>query len=310
MSAIDETVTSTRHPGAAVPSGRRPGRRKVWSAERGGWAGLLLAGPMIVFVAILLVYPLARLVDISLGPPDGLGNIGEFFESDANLRVLRITFVDSAIVTAISVTVGGVIAWTLVTTRRATTRALIWAALILPFLMGTVNKLFALGVILQAKGIVNETLIALGIIDEPLKLLYNQFAVVLGMTYQMLPFAVLPLYASFRLINPELVLAAESLGASRIRAICNTVIPLAMPSVMASATIVFMVSVGFLLTPVLLGGATAPFLASFISSSLFDYYDVPGATVTALILLAASMIVIAVSYLLLGRERLARAVAQ
>jgi ABC-type spermidine/putrescine transport system permease subunit I len=301
MSAVRTKLTAIQ-----VPRRSRP---RAWTAERSATTGMLLAAPLILFIAVLLVYPLVRLVTIATGPPDGVGNVAEFFEGRANLRVLRITFVDSAIVTVISVTIGAVIAWSMHTTRRTSTRWLLWAAMILPFLMGAVNKLYALGVMLQTRGIVNSVLVDLGTASEPLEMLYTQFAVVFGMTYQMLPFAVLPLYASFRTINPELVLAAESLGASRLRALASTVVPLALPSVLASATIVFMISVGFVLTPVLLGGATAPFMASFISSALFDFYNLATASVTSLVLLVATLLVVLVAFVLLGRERLARAVA-
>lgn len=289
--------------------GLRRERRRTWTGERSATTGALLAAPLIGFIAVLLLYPLIRLVSISTGEPDGLGNVTGFFESNANLRVLRITLVDSLIVTVISVAVGAVIAWSIRTTRSTTMRLLLWAAMILPFLMGAVNKLYALGVILQTEGIINSVLMDLGITDQPVELLYTQFAVVLGMVYQMLPFAVLPLYASFRTISPELVLAAESLGASRLRAIVNTVVPLALPSVLASATIVFMISVGFVLTPVLLGGATAPFMASFINSALFDFYNLARAAVTSLMLLICALVVVVVALIFLGRDRLSKAVA-
>ncbi|HET8755116.1 MAG TPA: ABC transporter permease [Solirubrobacteraceae bacterium] len=287
----------------------RRSRRRTWTAERSATTGALLAAPLIGFIAVLLLYPLFRLVSISTGEPDGLGNVSGFFEGSANLRVLRITLVDSLIVTVLSVAVGAVIAWSMRTTRSTAFRLLLWAAMILPFLMGSVNKLYALGVILQTEGIVNTVLMEVGITDHPVEMLYTQFAVVLGMVYQMLPFAVLPLYASFRTISPELVLAAESLGASRLRALANTVVPLALPSVLASATIVFMISVGFVLTPVLLGGATAPFMASFINSALFDFYNLARAAVTSLVLLICALVVVVVAFVFLGRDRLSKAVA-
>lgn len=287
----------------------RGGRARAWTAQRGALAGALLAGPLIVLVALLLIYPLGRLVSIALGSADGLGNIKEFFASDANVRVIRVTFVDSLIVTAISVAIGSVIAWSLRTTRHRLTKVLLWSALILPFLMGTVNKLYAWTVMLESHGVINRALMELGVTDKPLDLLYNQFAVVLGMTYQMLPFAVLPMLAGFHTINTELVQAAESLGASRMRALASTVVPLSVPSVLASATVVYIISVGFFLTPVLLGGATAPFTSSLIAQDVFNFYDVTSAAVSALILLVGSLIVVGVSYAIVGRERLARAVA-
>ena len=294
---------------AAARTALRGGRARVWSADRGVLAGVLLAAPMIVLLAVMLVYPLGKLVSIAFGEPDGLGNVGDFFSSKANTRVIRITFVDSAIVTVICVIVGAVLAWSLRTTKSRVTKSLLWAAMILPFLMGTVIKLYALTVLLESHGVINRALQNLGITDKPLDLLYNQFAVVFGMTYQMLPFAVLPLLAGFQTINPELVQAAESLGASRMRALISTVVPLSIPSLLASGTVVYIISVGFFLTPVLLGGATAPFTSSLIAQDVFEFYDVTSAAVSALILLIGSLLVVSVSYALVGRERLSRAVA-
>jgi ABC-type spermidine/putrescine transport system permease subunit I len=294
---------------AAARTRLRGGRARVWSADRGILAGVVLAAPMVVLLAVMLIYPLGKLVSIALGGPDGLGNVGDFFSSKANTRVIRITFVDSAIVTVICVTVGAVLAWSLRTTKSRVTKSLLWAAMILPFLMGTVIKLYALTVLLESHGVINRALQNLGITDHPLDLLYNQFAVVFGMTYQMLPFAVLPLLAGFQTINPDLVQAAESLGASRMRALVSTVVPLSIPSLLASGTVVYIISVGFFLTPVLLGGATAPFTSSLIAQDVFEFYDVTSAAVSALILLIGSLLVVSVCYALVGRERLARAVA-
>src|ERR1700741_651779 len=98
MSALGSTANAVQ--------GLRRSRRRTWTGERSATAGVLLATPLILFIAVLLIYPLWRLVSISTGPPDGLGNVTGFFEGSANLRVLRITLVDSAIVTVISVAVG------------------------------------------------------------------------------------------------------------------------------------------------------------------------------------------------------------
>jgi len=294
---------------AVVRRVARGGRSRTWSADRGLAAGALLVTPMLVLIAVMLLYPLWRLSSIALGAPHGIRNVSDFFASSANTRVMRITFVDSAIVTVICVGLGSVVAWSLRTTRSRRAKALLWAAMVLPFLMGTVTKLYALTVMLEDHGVINRALSGIGLTDHPLSLLYNQFAVVLGMTYQMLPFAVLPLLAGFQTIDPDLVRAAESLGASRLRALGSTVVPLSVPSLLASGTLVYIISVGFFLTPVLLGGATAPFTSSLIAQDIFDFYDVTTAAVSALILLLGSLLVVAVSWLLVGRERLAKAVA-
>lgn len=264
---------------------------------------------MIVAITVMLIVPLVRLTTIALGEPDGFGNVARFFESGVHVEVMLTTFLDSAIVGVLCVVIGSVLAWTLRTSTSVVMRSLLWAALLLPFLMGTVTKLYSMTVVLQSNGIINRTLMGLGLSDHPLDLMYNQFAVVTGMTYQMLPYAVLPLLAGFQSINTDLVQAAEGLGASRLRALASTVLPLSIPSLLASFTVVYIISVGFFLTPVLLGGATAPFTSSLIASDVFEFYDVTSAAVSALILLVASLVVVGITYAIVGRERLARAVA-
>ena len=115
--------------------------------------------------------------------------------------------------------------------------------------------------------------------------------------------------AGFLSINLDLVQAAEGLGARRLSALATTVLPLSLPSLLASFTVVYIICVGFFLTPVLLGGATAPFTASLISSDVFEFYDVTSAAVSALVLLLSSLVIIAIAYAVVGKERLAKAVA-
>jgi ABC-type spermidine/putrescine transport system permease subunit I len=146
-------------------------------------------------------------------------------------------------------------------------------------------------------------------IAEPLDLLYTQTAVIIGMVYQLLPYAVLPLYVSFASIDLDLIQAAEGLGASRVRAIASIVTPLATPGILATATIVYVISLGFYLTPVILGGATSPFTATLISQNIFDFFDLAGASVSAILLLLGALIAVTLGYLLVGRERLRRALA-
>ena len=298
-------------PAPAGPAVRRPVRGRSWTADRSPLTGFLLALPMIVLIAVFAIYPFIKLITVALGPPDGLGNIGDFFGNPGNVRALRITFVDSAIVTAVTLVVGGAVAWRLRTTQRTAIKALLWGATLLPVLMGSVVKLYALTSLLGTRrGAINGTLSSLGLTDEPLQLLYTQFAVVFGMTYQMLPFAVLPLYAAFRTIDLDLVAAAESLGARRGRALLSIVAPLSLPNVFATAALVYVVSIGFFLTPVVLGGATSPFIAALISQDVFQFFNVPAAAMGSLVLLVGGLAILIVVYRLVGRDRLTRAVAR
>jgi putative spermidine/putrescine transport system permease protein len=175
--------------------------------------------------------------------------------------------------------------------------------------MGSVIKLYAFTILLERLGVVNTTLQDLHLTSQPLSLLYTQFAVVIGMVYQLLPYSVLPLYVAFLTIDLDLLLAAEGLGASRARALLSVVVPLGLPGILATVTIVYVICLGFYLTPVILGGATAPFTASLISSDLFTFFDSADAAIAAIFLLIGAILVVAIGYGLVGKDRLKRAIA-
>jgi ABC-type spermidine/putrescine transport system permease subunit I len=294
---------------AAPPDEADAGRaRGSWSPELSRSTGAILAAPFLVMLALYVVYPFVRLVQVAFGPPDGLANLTRFFGSPANLNVLVVTFRDAAIVTLLVLLTGGILAWTLRTTKSRIMRSVILLAVFVPLWMGSVMKIYAISVLLGREGIINSTLQALHITSAPIGLLYTQVAVVLGMTYQLLPYALLPLYVAFLSVEQDLLLAAESLGASRVRSLVNVLVPLSVPGILAAMIINFVLALGFYLTPILLGGATQPFTATFIQSSLFDYADIPGAAIGGLVLLAGGALSVVAGYLLVGKERLRRAI--
>lgn len=262
--------------------------------------------PFIAVGLLLIIYPFVQLVIAAFGS-GGISNLSAFFDESANLYVLRTTFVDSAIVTVIAVACGAVLAWSLRVNQSRWNAFFVLAAVFVPFWMGSVIKLYSFTVILERLGLVNRVLMDLHLIQSPLSLLYNQPAVIVGMAYQMLPYAALPLYVGFLSIDLDLIRAAESLGAARVRALWTIAAPLALPSALATTTIVYIVSTGFYLTPILLGGATAPFSASLISQDIFDFYNVPGSAVSSIALLVGALVILLVGYKIVGRERLRKA---
>jgi putative spermidine/putrescine transport system permease protein len=283
------------------PAGRR------WSPEASAVTGLILAAPFLLFLLAFMIYPLFRLIATAFGEPDGIGNFGRYFDNRAHLIVMRTTFVDSAIVTAITVFVSAFIAWSLRTVKSRVTRLIVLAAIFLPFWMGSVIKLYALTIVLGREGIVNSVLQAIGLTDEPLQLLYTEAAVIIGMVYQMIPYAVLPLLVTFLTIDVDIVQAAESLGATRARALLGIVVPLATPGILATIAITYVFCLGFFLTPVVLGGSRSPFAANLISMDVFQFFDFVSASLSGVLLLVGATIVISLAYLIVGRDRLARA---
>ena len=127
------------------------------------------------------------------------------------------------------------------------------------------------------------------------------------MVYQLLPWATIPLFAFFSYIDRDLLTAAQGLGASRIRALRTILFPLALPGIFATAIIVYVISIGFYVTPVILGGFTSAFSATLIQMNIFQFYDLVGAAITALTLLVGGLLLIGIGLLIVGRERLRRA---
>ncbi|MDP9135349.1 MAG: ABC transporter permease subunit, partial [Actinomycetota bacterium] len=168
-------------------------------------------------------------------------------------------------------------------------------------------KNYAFVLLLADNGPLNAALEAVGL--NAVALLYKSGAVIAAIVYTMVPFAALPLYGVFLSIDESLVAAARGMGASRLRATVSVTLPLAMPGMLASLALVFAIALGFYVTPVLLGGAQAPFMASLIESYLLGSFDYPLASAASVILLVTALVVLAVSFRLLGRERLLRALA-
>jgi ABC-type spermidine/putrescine transport system permease subunit I len=292
-------------PAAATGS---PGR--AWRNDPSAAVGLLLLAPALVLLLLFFVVPILRIFWVALTDPSfSLDRFGDFFASPAARRSLLTTLRVSAIVTGLATLIGLVVAWELRTTTSRWKQAALWLATLFPLWTSVVVRNYAFTILLQRKGVLNTALISTGIIDEPLSILYTDVAVVLGMLYTMLPYAILPIYASLVNLDTSVVSAAESLGASRARAVRDVVLPLIAPSVFAAAAITFVVSVGFYITPILLGGPDSPFLATFIDQQLFSLYNFPAAAATASILFLTAAIVVGFAWRIVGFEQIRKALS-
>ncbi len=300
-------MTDAVKTGAAASGAETRGR--AWRPEIGSLPSAILVLPFAILLAVFIVYPFIRLVQIAVFSNGAIDSLIDFFSDRSNLVVFTTTYKIATVVTIIAVLFGGILAWTLKTTRSATVRFILLASILVPFWMGTMIKLYAWTVILQSNGLVNDFLVATGIVSDHgrLSLLYNELAVVIGMVSQMLPFAVLPLMVAFSSIDLDLVRAAEGLGAARLRAIVSVVIPLALPGILATTMLVFVLSSGFFLTPVILGGITSPFTASLIYQHVFTFFDLNAAAITALVLVVSASFVILLAFKVVGAERIRKA---
>jgi len=284
--------------------------RKAWRPDIGWFTALLLVAPLVILLLVFFIWPLIRLVIISVTQPEmGLGNYVNFFTRPLFTRSAVNTYRISLLVTLAALVSGVALAWEIRITRNRLKQAVLWSAILLPLWMGTIIRNYAFTIMLQRKGIINQLLLSMGLISEPLKLLYTDGAVFLGILYYMLPYAVLPLYATFVQIDEDLIRAAQSLGASYLRAFASVVIPLAVPSFLATGAIVFVVALGFYITPLLLGGPQSQFLATAISIQIFNLFDLPGAAASGVLLVASALICLALAWRAVGWERIRRALA-
>ena len=271
-------------------------RRRPWSATLPTLPAILMVIPLVVVALLFIVYPLVKLTADAFTQGDGgFSNFAAVFASRAIVNSMLNTMMMSLIVTVLCLVMGGSLAWALARPQRPWVKALLWAAVLLPFWMGVVVKTYAWAVLLAKNGAINSTLLQLGVIEEPLSLLYTPFAVILGMTYTMLPYAVLAMYPTMVGFNRELLNSARILGSSHTQAMVKVWFPLVLPGFIAAAAIVFAISIGFYITPVLLGGAQVPFMATVIGDDIFAYFNYPRAAASSVILLLLALTVLLVT---------------
>jgi ABC-type spermidine/putrescine transport system permease subunit I len=277
--------------------------RRSWSPEPSLAIGAVLYLPLAIVLAVLLGYPILRLFGAAM--PDGfdLKAFSDYFANAARVRALVVTFRDSAAVAIAATLMGFVLAWALVSSSSRALRGLIWVAVSLPLLMGTVVKNYALLIILQRRGILNSLLVGTGLVAQPLQLLYNEAAVVIGILYTLLPFAVVPIFAALLTVDFDMVRAAESMGASRLTAIRSVVLPIVRPVMIGTGMLIFVVATGFYVVPVVLGGATSPFIATLIQNDMEQFFDMKSAAIAAIVLVVLSLVAVVGTLAIIGADQ-------
>lgn len=259
-----------------------------------GWA--VLALPVLVFLLAGFLVPLAfmavrSVTDLPDGATDPLTNFRRFFAGEANLRVLGNTFWIAGVSTVACLLIGYPYAYLM---RLASPR---WAgvlliAVLVPFWSSLLVRTYAWQVILRDTGLINSTLQGWGVIAEPLDLYQTTTGVLLGMTQILLPFMVLPLYTTMARIDPELTKAAANLGASPARAFLRVFLPLSIPGVLAGSLLVFVLALGFYITPALLGSPKDTMLSAFIATRVQQQLDWGLASAMALVLISLTLVVL------------------
>jgi putative spermidine/putrescine transport system permease protein len=213
--------------------------------------------------------------------------------TSANLAILTRTLWTSALVMLCCLVIGLPYAM-IAASVTGWKRAVLLGAVLLPLWTSLLVRTAAWMIILQDNGIINQTLTGLGITSGPLVLIYNRFGVVLAMTHVLLPFMVLPIYSVLITVPGNLMSAAASLGAHPIRAFLRVLLPLSLRGVISGALLVFMSSIGYYITPALLGGAGDQMISSVIAEYATRSANWSMAAAIGLILLVLTLALYAV----------------
>jgi putative spermidine/putrescine transport system permease protein len=268
------------------------------------WGYLLLLAPLPLFVALVYILPFLGVVRWSVTLPEpGLSQYARVFSDPIVLGVLVRTLRVCLIVTAITVVLAYVLSYVWVFgTRRQ--RIVVEFGVLIPFWISTLTRAFGWLALLYNRGIVNTALSDLGIIDFPLTLVRNEFGVVVGMVHFLVPFAVLPLASSMRQVDARVLMAARGMGASRLRTFWQVFLPMTLPGVLGAAVITFIFSLGFFITPAILGGGRSVLIAEFIYVQTFQTVNWGLAGAISVVLVVATALLIALLLRVTRVERL------
>lgn len=259
----------------------------------------LLSLPMQVWMAVFLGLALLYIVGLSLLKSEGDLNVSAQLTGENYARILTGKYAEvlwlsvrlAAQTTLISLALGYPFAYIM---TRLSARARIWVLLLViaPTWTNALIRIYGWKILLYANGPINSLLQALGIIRRPLKLLYTEGAVLLGMVYAMLPFVILPVYTGIERMDWKRVEAARDLGASPLRAFFTVTLPMTLPSLLAACVLTFLPSVGLIFLSDILGGANTVLWGNVVQDELLKSRDLPFAAALSAVLLLLTLIVI------------------
>lgn len=268
----------------------------------------MLLAPGTFWLAVFFVAPMLLMLAASVMPRGTHGGVSPGFTLEhysrfldpLYLNVLARTVLWAALATVACLLLGYPVAWVIARSRRH--RTLLLLLVVLPFWTSFLVRTFAMIFLLRDTGLVNSLLLRVGLIQEPLTLLYTPFAVLLGMVYGFLPFMVLPIYASLEKLDPVLLEASEALGARPAAQFFTVTLPLSLPGVIAGSLLVFVPALGTFITSDLLGGAKHVLLGNLVQSQFTTARNWPFGSAASFALLLLVLGAVLLSLRLRERE--------
>ncbi|TCT08955.1 ABC transporter permease [Paralcaligenes ureilyticus] len=248
--------------------------------------------PVLFFLLVFFICPIIWFFIKAALDYDGsfAVKLYQTFTSSVFITVAWKTVWISLLVTVLALLGAYPIAYTL-SRASSVSFTLIIISVIVPYFTSIIVRTYSWMIILGTHGIVNRFLISVGLIDKPITLMYNMLGVVIGMTYVLLPYFVLTLYSSMKSIDHWLIQAGRSMGASNFYVFRKIFLPLSMPGVISGFLIVYILAVGFFITPALMGGPKDVMMAMLIQRNIEITMDWPLASALSLVLLAITLII-------------------
>lgn len=228
----------------------------------------MLIAPFLLLVVMLYLGPILNILWLSITDPQpGLQNYEKLVSSDALGRIIWTTFRICIITTVLSVALGYCIAYAMVHVHQKQQRMML-AFLLISFWISVLVRTFSWLMILGHNGLLNNALETMNIISEPIAFVRNELGVLIGMVHYMVPYAVLPLLANMQTLDMRVMSASRNLGATGTQTFFRIYLPLTKPGIVASSLLVFILSLGFYVTPAILGGGKVLMIAEYISVQL------------------------------------------
>jgi putative spermidine/putrescine transport system permease protein len=277
--------------------------------NRSGFAGLLLASPLLLVLLFVFVAPVLMMLPLSLHeylPGTGISatwtvaNYTSIVTDEYFREVVFRTLVLGFGVTAICLVLGYPLAY-YIANAGPRMRLTLTMLVIFPMLLNLVVRSFGWIALLANRGLINNMLIDIGLIERPIKMMFNLFGLLVGMSHIFLPFMVLMLVPAIQSISKDVQAAAYTLAASRARVFWSVTLPMSASGILAGSILVFVLTISALVTPRMLGGPTYKVMATMVYDDFLQTLDWPSGAAMSFVLTALTLLVIGLSSRVLRR---------
>lgn len=257
--------------------------------------------PVIVYVALLIALPLLYILLISFFKSDSYGGMITTFTIQNYIEVFDQVYINvflkSILIAGLTTFICILISYPfvlVVSHKKPRTQKILMTLVMVPFLTNSLIRMYGWLVLLRKSGVINQVLLGTGVIHEPLSLMYNMSGILIGMTYTLLPFMILPLYSSVSTIDPSLLEAASDLGASKIKTFFKIIVPQTLPGLFNGSLMVFTPALGYFFIVDILGGGKIMILGNLIKNQFLTARNWPfGAAISIVLVLITSLLILA-----------------